>query len=255
MKSLLVATFAVGITAALCTTTSCGEEQHSYVANVGDTVATMATTDVETFISDSGYTRYHITAPVWRMYEEAQEPYWLFPQGLQLEHYDLAMHVQGRVTAIEARYFSRKRLWQLDGNVRMVNTLRDSFLTEQLFWDQAARKVYSDSFIHIVRTDRIIEGYGFESNENMTAYTVRRPTGIIPVDKRAGAPRATVSLDSAAPDSGATASPAPSGRHASAPQRASERRHAPVLTPTPPTSTAPSSHSNPSAPGKRVIRH
>ncbi|MGM9845378.1 MAG: LPS export ABC transporter periplasmic protein LptC [Muribaculaceae bacterium] len=252
MKSLLVASFAVGITTALCTTTSCGEEQHSYVANVGDTVATMATTDVETFISDSGYTRYHITAPVWRMYDEAQEPYWLFPQGLQLEHYDLAMHVQGRVNALEARYFSRKRLWQLDGNVRMVNTLRDSFLTEQLFWDQAARKVYSDSFIHIVRTDRIIEGYGFESNENMTAYIVRRPTGIIPVDKRAGAgaPRATISLDSAAPDTAVHATTG--GRHTAAPQRASARRPAPVIAPTTPTSTAPS---GPSASGKRVIRH
>lgn len=64
----------------------------------------------------------------------------------------------------------------------MVNTERDSFLTEQLFWDQNSRKVYSDSFIHIVRTERIIEGYGFESDQNMLYYTVNRPTAILPTE-------------------------------------------------------------------------
>ena len=40
--------------------------------------------------------------------------------------------------------------------------------------------MYSDSFIHIERSDRIIEGYGFESNEQMTDYVIRRPSGIFP---------------------------------------------------------------------------
>ena len=46
----------------------------------------------------------------------------------------------------------------------MVNTMRDTFLSQQLYWDQNKRKVYTDSFIHIVRSDRIIEGYGLEAN-------------------------------------------------------------------------------------------
>ena len=29
------------------------------------------------------------------------------------------------------------------------------------------RKIYSDSFIHIERSDRIIEGLGFDSNEKL----------------------------------------------------------------------------------------
>ena len=62
----------------------------------------------------------------------------------------------------------------------MRNVDGDRFLTQQLFWDQNARKVYSDSFIHIERSDRIIEGYGFISNEQMTDYTIRRPSGIFP---------------------------------------------------------------------------
>lgn len=166
----------------------------------GEYVPTMSTLDVSTFISDSGYTRYHITADVWRMYEDAPEPFWKFPDGLFLEQYDENLQPAASVICDSATYFSRKRLWRLDGNVVMVNVERDSFLTEQLFWDQTMQQVYSDSFIHIVRADRIIEGYGFRSNQNMTAYTVNRPTGIIPV-RRPDAGENTQPSDSVAPDS------------------------------------------------------
>ena len=62
----------------------------------------------------------------------------------------------------------------------MRNLQGDRFLTEQLFWNQSQRKVYSDSFIHIERVDRTLEGIGFVSNEQMTSYTIRRPTAILP---------------------------------------------------------------------------
>lgn len=163
----------------------CGPEQKRYVPNVGDgsTTPTMATIDVSTLISDSGYTRYHLQAPIWQMFEDAEEPYWRFPEGLELQQYDLEMQPSANVVCDTAVYFSRKRIWRLDGNVVMVNTDADSFLTQELFWDQNQRKIYSDSFIHIVRTDRIIEGYGFESDQSMRYYTVNHPTAILPVER------------------------------------------------------------------------
>lgn len=63
----------------------------------------------------------------------------------------------------------------------MTNVAKERFETEHLFWDQRDKKVYTDSFIHIEKSDRIIEGYGFVSNENMTDYTVNRVSGIFPV--------------------------------------------------------------------------
>lgn len=196
----------------------CGEERKSYVANAGAETPTMTTTDVNTFISDSGYVRYHIDTRVWEMYEEAKDPYWRFPEELRLEQYDRAMQREADIRSDSARYMSRRRLWRLDGHVVMVNVNGDSFLTQQLFWDQQQRKVYSDSFIHIVRADRVIEGYGFRSNENMTEYTVNRPTGIIPIEREAGDGHAAAA-DSTAADSTSTAA---KSRRA-APKRASER--------------------------------
>jgi hypothetical protein len=74
-------------------------------------------------------------------------------------------------------------LWQLDGNVRIQNVKGELILTNQLFWDQKWQEVRSDSFVHIERVDRIIEGYGFRSNQNMTKYHLNRVMAILPIDE------------------------------------------------------------------------
>lgn len=219
---------------ALTATWSCREERHSYVPNAtdGEHTPTMATADVETFISDSGYTRYHISTPLWLMFEDAAEPFWRFPDGLELEQYDLELKPESTVVCDSAVYFSRKRLWRLDGNVVMVNTAGDSFLTQQLFWDQTARKINSDSFIHIVRTDRIIEGYGFESDQSMNAYEVMQPTAILPVNRNPGEARDSV------PDStAATADSMPARTRRAAPPRRPKPK--PVIAAPPPDEASP----------------
>lgn len=165
-------------------TSSCKEDNKEYVSAIinGEVTPTMMTREVETLISDSGITRYRITTPLWLVYDEAKEPKWKFPDGLFLEKYDMQMNSDATVVCDSATYFSQRKLWRLDGNVRMMNVAKDRFLTQQLFWNQVDRKVYTDSFIHIERHDRTIEGYGFSSNEQMTAYTVKQVSGIFPVN-------------------------------------------------------------------------
>ena len=82
------------------------------------------------------------------------------------------------------------------------------FLTPQLFWDQRQHKLYSDSFIHIERPDQVLEGYGFDSNEQLTRYNVRSVSGIFPTsafqpsdgdDEPPAQPPVTSQSDEAAP--------------------------------------------------------
>ena len=164
---------------------SCKEEKKSVMDNVDpETFPTMSTTDVSTLVSDSGYIRYHLTTDLWLVYDEAVEPRWTFPTGINMQRYDDTLGVNATFVADSATYLSSKRIWQFDGNVRMKNVNGDSFETQQLFWDQNQKKVYSDSFIHIERIDRILEGYGFNSNEDMTEYTITRVSGIFPTPER-----------------------------------------------------------------------
>ena len=148
-----------------------------------ETAPTMMTRDVVTMISDSGITRYRITTDLWLVYDEATEPLWRFPEGLFMEKFDDKFATDATILCDSATYFKNKQLWRLDGNVNILNTLGEKFLTQQLYWDQRNKMVYSDSFIHIERADRTIEGVGFESNDRMTRYNIMNPTGIFPASQ------------------------------------------------------------------------
>lgn len=180
---------------------SCNDEKKSVISGKIDPekFPTMKTTDVSTLISDSGITRYKVTSPLWLVFEEAKTPQWQFPKGIHLEKYDDFFRREATVDADHATYFKQKQLWRLDGYVRIANIANEKFLTPQLYWDQRRQKIYSDSFIHIEKADRTIEGYGFESNEQMTDYMVRNVSGIFPASQFKGNPSQTDSTNASEP--------------------------------------------------------
>ncbi len=193
---------------------SCAEKEKELMKGNFDPehFATMTTTDVNTLISDSGVVRYKIESPVWLVYDQAKEPYWNFPRGLHLEKYNDMFRVEADVRCDSARYFKNKQLWRLDGYVEITNIAGEKFLTPQLYWDQRKQELYSDSFIHIERQGRIIEGYGFISNERMTQYEVRKVMGMFPsTDFKPGAaqPDSTASVrpNAPQPDTARSATP------------------------------------------------
>ena len=79
----------------------------------------------------------------------------------------------------------KKELWELRGNVHIQNQLGDKFDTELLFWDQSKERIYSDKYIKIEQEDKILTGYGFDSNQEMTEYEIFTPTGIFTVEDTA----------------------------------------------------------------------
>lgn len=167
---------------------------------------TMFTSDAYSLVSDSGYTRYSIQAPYWYVFDEAEKPNWKFPKGVYGEKYDDNMVVISTFECDSAIYLSQTKLWEFIGNVRINSEGGDKFLTQHMFWDTSKHKMYSDSFIHIERADRIIEGYGFTSNENITAYEVRRPSMILPVSDFNRQSKADEANDSLAAESDSIAS-------------------------------------------------
>lgn len=146
-----------------------------------ETTPTMFTADARSVISDSGYVRYNIIAPEWYVFDAAQRPNWKFNRGLTIEQYDDSMTVDGRFVCDSAIYLTNDRLWEFIGHVRLNYNNGDRFVTQHLYWDEAQGSLRSDSFIHIEKAGKVIEGYGFNSDTRIENYTVNRPTMIIPV--------------------------------------------------------------------------
>ena len=140
-------------------------------------------TTVNTVISDSGVTRYRIKAPRWQIYDKAEPPYWEFIDGIVLEKFDEELNVDASLESDYAIYHERDQIWELDGNVRSINLKGEVFETPQLFWNQQTERIYSDSAITIYRSNSILKGIGFESNQTMSQYTIRNPQGVFPIDE------------------------------------------------------------------------
>ncbi|MBR3609768.1 MAG: LPS export ABC transporter periplasmic protein LptC [Bacteroidales bacterium] len=168
----------------ILTMIGCGKDNKVVIESFTDPneVPTIYSKDVSTLISDSGVTRYRVVAPDWYMYENSETPRWYFPRGIYLETFDDDYNVAAFLEGDTAIFYKNQRLWEIRGDVKMANTNDERFFTEQLFWSQDAKKIYSDTIIHIERGDRIIEGLGFESNQNMTQYKILKTTGIFPVE-------------------------------------------------------------------------
>ena len=169
---------------------SCGGEHKEVVEVTFDpeTTYTMKTTGVVSLISDSGVTRYRANAKEWMVYGKAKDPYWYFPQGIYVEKFDSLFQTEASIKADTAYYFDKQGLFRFVGQVEVKSLQGEHFETEELFWNQKEDKVYSDRYIRIEQSDKIITGVGFVSNQNMTRYTIRESRGVFPIETTSPAP-------------------------------------------------------------------
>ena len=141
-------------------------------------------TEITTVISDSGITRYRISTPQWDVYDKTEQPYWEFPMGIHCESFDPNLKVDANIHSNYAKFYSNQQLWELKGNVKMMNIKGELFETEHLFWNQREERLYTDSVVKITQATHILNVMGFESNQQMTRYKLRKTNGIFPVEDK-----------------------------------------------------------------------
>ena len=164
---------------------SCSESGKHTIGSFPDraSVPALRTLDIVTMVSDSGVTRYRISAAEWAVFDKAAEPYWDFPKGILFERFDNELRTDANMTSDKAIYFTEKELWELTGNVRATNLSGEVFETRKLFWSQKEERIYSDEAVSITQADKKINGTGFVSNQTLSRYTITKVTGIFPVDE------------------------------------------------------------------------
>lgn len=148
-----------------------------------DSLPVMQTIGVESLISDSGVIRYKIIAEEWLIYDKTDPPYWAFEKGVYLEQFNEELVTEATIKADTAYYYDPKKLWELRGNVHIENLKGEKFDTELLFWNQKTERVYSEKKIRIEQSDKIITGQGFESNQQLTDYTIHSTEGIFYIEE------------------------------------------------------------------------
>ncbi len=140
------------------------------------------TEDELSLISDSGITRYRLSAKIWDVYvDSASESYSYFPEGIYVEKFDTLFNIEGNLSADTAYYFDKQKLWKAIGNVKVVNLAGEKFETSELYLDDKAGKIYTDKFIRIERRGQLHTGYGFRSNQSMSDWEILNHSGEIDI--------------------------------------------------------------------------
>ena len=163
--------------------TSCGkkDKQLGDAITNRDSASVMTTIGVDMYISEEGIIRYHVIAEEWKYFDKLKPQLYSMEKGILLEILDSLMQVESILEADTAYYNIDEELWRLRHNVHAENIQKEEFDTHELYVDNRLDKMYSDSLIRIKQDKQLIVGHGFESNGNLTKYTIRKTEGVFPI--------------------------------------------------------------------------
>lgn len=140
-------------------------------------------TDFETIYSDSAQVKVRVSGPRLVRSREGAEFVQEFPEGVFVEFFDDG----GAVTATLAAR------WGIRYEGQELITVRDSVVwqavggdrldTDELTYDAAEARIYSDRFVRLRQGEKVITGVGFESNPEFTRSRVRAVRGVVTVPR------------------------------------------------------------------------
>lgn len=105
------------------------------------------------------------------------------PEGMYLESYDEAGNLASTLKANTAYYFKEEKKWRARGKVEVTNIEKNEQLTtEELFWKPELKSIFTDKFVTIKESTRILTGTGLEAKQDMSDYSIKNLTGEIDIE-------------------------------------------------------------------------
>lgn len=158
---------------------SCEQEERGRFVNVDPTVLPTHVIDnpVIQFL-DSAHVKAILRAGKARVYEERMET--LLDSNVRVE---FMSRTSGKrlslLTADSIVVDDRTQNMTAHGNVVVIaDSTATTLKTPLLMWDNSRQKLHSTEYVHIQSPTEIIEGYGFESDQNLKNYKIYKVSGI-----------------------------------------------------------------------------
>jgi LPS export ABC transporter protein LptC len=107
-----------------------------------------------------------------------------FPEGIYIEFYDEFGKMSSTLKANSAYYFKEENKWRGRGAVEVVNIEKmEQLNTEELFWKQDTKKIFTDKFVTIKLQNEVIYGTGLDAAQDLSTYQIKNPEGEFVVEE------------------------------------------------------------------------
>lgn len=160
----------------------CGEEKVQPTINTSLQVSKLPAQeswDDTVFFSDSGDTKAILYAKHLMMYDTPQET---LLDTITVKFFNPAGQQTTTLTANKGKVNDvTKDLYAID-SVVAVNDSGVTLRTQELMWRNKDRKITSDKFVTITSPKERVQGYGFESDQNLKNYTIYNITYVTRMD-------------------------------------------------------------------------
>lgn len=141
------------------------------------------TTQVDMILSDSGFVKAQLTAPLLIQYDTRKNPYSVMPKGVKVVVYDRKVQQDGNIVADTGYYYKDKDLIVFRKNVVATRSDGTTYKSEELIWDQLKKKTYSNKQVLMTKPDGDqMTGTSFESDDKLKNPIFQNSTAIIHVD-------------------------------------------------------------------------
>ena len=93
-------------------------------------------------------------------------------ENLRIDFYDEEEIRTSVLTSLKGKIDDNTQDMYAIDSVVAISDSGVTITTDELIWKNKTKKIVSDKFVRIVSENEVIEGYGFESDQNLTNYTI-----------------------------------------------------------------------------------
>lgn len=97
-----------------------------------------------------------------------------FPEGIEIKFFTKEGELETTMRADRGYFIKNDNLYRGEGDVQIENLLKDQKLqTEEIFWDQSGKKIYTEKFVTIQEKQTLFNGTGMEADDSFSVYSLK----------------------------------------------------------------------------------
>ena len=156
---------------------SCSSDKIAPVKNnliSSDSIPTQESFNATVTFSDSGRIKAILKAARIRVFSKFN--YTLIDSNASVDFYKGGVY-SSTLTGKRGKIYDATKDVEVYDSVKMVSVEGSTLATNKLYWVNKTQRIKSDEFVHIITKNDDIQGYGFEADQNLKNYVIRKVSG------------------------------------------------------------------------------